>query len=339
MRPAAAALAVAVVARAGWAWRTARATTGVPPGVRTEDGVLLHTEVEGRADAPLTVVLVHGLAARLEEFDALPRALGERARVVRFDLRGHGRSGWRGPISATPDRLGRDVERVIETTAAGRVVVLVGHSLGGMAVLALIRRRPELVGDRVAGVALLSTSAGRLARLALPPALARAAVRSGVASTLLWLLWAAAPLADLAHPFRTGRGRRWLRSKLFGRAPVPPTAVEQVQSAWTHTPQALAAALYPAMVAYDAGPALDALGRVPTLVLTGTDDATIPPRHSDRLARALGPRARLVTVPGAGHMVDLTHPDAVGAALNELLDRIEADASPGEHRTSHDPVV
>ena len=314
--------AAGTLARVLRARQLARSRTGAPPGVRTDDGVVLHTEVTGREEAPLTVVMVHGLAASLEFLGPQRRALSERARVVAYDQRGHGRSGWRGPRSATIDRLGRDLGCVIEAVACQGRVVVVGHSLGGMAVLALARRRPDLIGTRVAGVAVISTSAGRLAQLALPPAAARIAVRSGLATASLWLFWALAPLLDVTRPLRTRPGRRWLRSRAFGDAPVPEAAVARAEAMWRDMPHALAAALYPAMVAYDAEDALDALAGVPSVVLTGTEDRIIPPRHSERIARRLGPRARLVTVPHAGHMVPRTHPDVVNRALIGLLDRV-----------------
>ena len=44
-------------------------------------------------------------------------------------------------------------------------MVLVGHSMGGMTIMALADQEPELFGDRVVGVALVSTSPGRLAEV------------------------------------------------------------------------------------------------------------------------------------------------------------------------------
>ena len=217
-----------LLARVLWARRVAQARSGDPRGVRTDDGVLLHTELEGRADARLTVVLVHGFAARLDEFDAQRSTLRARTRVVLYDQRGHGRSGWRGPRSATIERLAQDLAGVLDAVPQGDRVILVGHSMGGMAVLALARQRPDLIADRVGAVALLSTSAGHLAQSALPPALARAMVRSGIAAAVLWLLWALAPLIDLVAPLRTRLGRRWLRRRLFGRAAAPDDAVAKV---------------------------------------------------------------------------------------------------------------
>ena len=52
--------------------------------------------------------------------------------------------------------------RVIEDLAPEGEVVLVGHSMGGMSIIAFAERHPELFAKRVAGVALVSTTAGGL---------------------------------------------------------------------------------------------------------------------------------------------------------------------------------
>jgi len=90
---------------------------------------------------------------------------GGRYRVVTWDQRGHGRSGTGPPASATIDQLGSDLSAVIDTVAPDGPLVLIGHSMGGMTVMALADRRPELFRERVLGVGLVSTSAGGLGRL------------------------------------------------------------------------------------------------------------------------------------------------------------------------------
>ena len=89
------------------------------------------------------------------------RARG-RARLILWDQRGHGRSGWTKLTSATIDRTGRDLGQVLDATVPNGPVVLAGHSMGGMSILALARQRPELFGDRVVGVLMMATSAGGL---------------------------------------------------------------------------------------------------------------------------------------------------------------------------------
>jgi pimeloyl-ACP methyl ester carboxylesterase len=75
-----------------------------PPGSRTvttDDGVPLHVEFDGKLEAPLTVVFSHGFTARLVEWEFQRAALRDRARLVLWDQRGHGRSGWTKLTSAT----------------------------------------------------------------------------------------------------------------------------------------------------------------------------------------------------------------------------------------------
>lgn len=294
---------------------------GAEPGVRADDGVLLHVESEDPGDAPVTVVFAHGFAARAEEFDGQRRALRGRARMVVYDQRGHGKSGWGGRESATIDRLGRDLGHVIDQTTGTEPVVLVAHSMGGMAAIALADQRPKLFGSKIVGVALLSTSAGRLAQTELPARAAEVALRSGLVRILVWLLWFIAPLVNALAPFKRPWARRWFRRKLFGRGDPSEEALTRLQQMWIDTPQSMATAFYPTIIYYNKPDALAVFRSIPALVLAGTDDATIPAKHSKRIAQEIGPGAHLVLIPGAGHMVNMTHSTPVNAALLELLER------------------
>src|SRR5688572_32476665 len=136
-----------------------------PPGSRTvttDDGVPLHVEVDGDGTAAVTVLFSHGFTARLAEWQLQRDALRDRARLVFWDQRGHGRSGWTPLSRATIDRTGRDLGQVLDATTPTGPVVLAGHSMGGMSVMALARQRPDLFGSRVVGAFLLATSAGGL---------------------------------------------------------------------------------------------------------------------------------------------------------------------------------
>ena len=139
--------------------------------VTCEDGVELHVEVEeAHRSAPwkdLTVVFVHGYALNQDCFHFQRLALHGSARLVFYDQRSHGRSGRGTPESSTLAQLASDLETVIEATAPEGPLVLVGHSMGGMTILELARVAPQLFGERVLGVALLSTSAGEMAGVTL----------------------------------------------------------------------------------------------------------------------------------------------------------------------------
>ena len=83
------------------------------------------------------------------------------------------------------------------------------------------------------------------------------------------------------------------------------------------------------MLHHERAEALSGLSHVPTLVLAGTEDATIPAEHSRRIAARLGRRAELVLVRGAGHMVNMSHPEQVNGELLRLLRRVRT-VSPGD---------
>lgn len=106
--------------------------------VRAEDGVGLHAEIAGDPAAAVTVVLCHGFGGDHDTWAAQREALADRVRVVVWDQRGHGRSGWGEPDRATIDQTGRDLAAVLEaTTTANEAVVVAGHSMGGMSIQAL----------------------------------------------------------------------------------------------------------------------------------------------------------------------------------------------------------
>ena len=73
----------------------------------------------------------------------------------------------------------------------------------------------------------------------------------------------------------------------------------------------------------DARPGLSHVS-FPTLVVVGEEDAITPPDKSREMAGGI-PNARLVTIPGAGHLSNLEDPVAFTNALREFLDALPAD--------------
>jgi pimeloyl-ACP methyl ester carboxylesterase len=299
-----------------------------PPGsrtVRTDDGVDLHVEVDGTPGAPLTVLLTHGFTARLGEWDGQRAALRGRARLVLWDHRGHGRSARSDRRAATIDRTGRDLGEVLDATTPSGPVVLVGHSMGGMSVVALARQRPELFGTRVVGVFLLATSAGGLLSEGVVGRVVGLARRLGLLSLYLGWLQLIAPVLERFRRRGTSLGRWYTRRYLFGRDDADPATVREVQDMLEETPLPVTTAFYATFVDHDETAALEVLGRVPVTVLVGSSDRLTPAAHSRRIAAGVGPGAELVVVPGAGHSVNLTRPEVVDGALLALLDRVEQE--------------
>jgi pimeloyl-ACP methyl ester carboxylesterase len=291
--------------------------------VRTDDGVDLHVEVDGDENAALTVVLSHGFTARLGEWDLQRKALRSRARLVLWDQRGHGRSGWTPLSRATIDRTGRDLGQVLDAVVPHGPVVLAGHSMGGMSVMALARHRPELFGTRVVGVFLLATSAGGLVTTGIVGLAVRLLRRLHLLPLYLWLLQALAPTLERHRKRGTTIGRWYMRRYLFGRDDAEPEDVRTVQELLEETPLPVTMAFYATFVDHDESAALPVLSRVPVTVVAATHDRLTPLPHGRRLAEEIGASAELVVVDGAGHSVNLTRAATVDAAFLRLLDRAE----------------
>lgn len=296
--------------------------------VFASDGVLLHAEVEPaadpRTDTGLTIVLCHGYALALESWRYQRADLAHLGRVVLYDQRGHGRSARGDRDRSTIDQLGSDLARVLDTLAPEGPLVLVGHSMGGMTIMALADQQPRLFGDRIVGVALCSTSPGAMAEVTLG-----IPVRGGRV-----LRRVAPPVFDqlARRPQLVARSRRVasdlelaLTRRYSFASDVPPHLVEQASDMVSRTSLETIADFWTAFDAHDKLAALPVLSRVETLVLGGEGDLITPADHSRQIAEAV-PDAELVIVPAAGHLVQMEHPETVNAHLRSLVERAAARA-------------
>ena len=198
--------------------------------------------------------------------------------------------------------------------------MLVGHSMGGMTVMALADQHPELFGDRVVAVALIATSPGRLAE-----------VTFGVPAAAGRALRRVAPKALAALNQRPGlvaRGRslgadiEFVLTKRYSFATdVPPSLVLFASRMHDATPLDVIAELFPAFDAHDKLDALDGPQRCRDAGArrrAGRHDARGP---QPRDGRARIPGAELVILPEAGHLVMLEHHDVVTDHLRDLVER------------------
>ena len=106
------------------------------------DGVGLHVELDGPEDGT-PVVFLHGVGSSGRTWEWLPGDLTRGRRVVRIDLRGHGRSDH-APGTYDLPRYGADVVAALGAVAT-RPAVLVGNSLGGVVAWWVAQNRPERV--------------------------------------------------------------------------------------------------------------------------------------------------------------------------------------------------
>jgi pimeloyl-ACP methyl ester carboxylesterase len=304
--------------------------------VRTDDGVRLHVRVEGAPDAEVTVVLCHGFGMNSASWCFQRAALAKRARVVTWDQRGHGRSGYGPPGSATMPRLGRDLRAVLDHCAPEGPVVLAGHSMGGMTIMALAAEHPELFGERILGVVLVATSAGPVgipSHGVLPGAVAYRAV--GQAATVL------EPALRLLRrlPGNGSAARELIRR--FGLIPQASGSVLDILDIMIEmllgtTIKVMTEVLFPCFRSHDKLVALNALRRVSTLVLVGERDAITPLRHSRQIAAAV-PGADLVVVPNAGHILMLERPVLVNEWLRAMVTPFWTESEEEEEEPSEEP--
>ncbi|MEU6439069.1 alpha/beta hydrolase [Streptomyces sp. NPDC047046] len=311
----------------------ALAADGTPLAYEIEDPYADGAAPEGAAplegEAPFTVVLSHGYCLNQDSWHHQRAALRGRARAVYWDQRGHGRSGWTpGAPPPAIDLLGGDLKAVIDAAAPTGPLVLLGHSMGGMTVMALAERYPGLVRDRVAGIGLIGTSAGRLDEVAwgLPAPGAEALRR--LAPGVLRALGSAPALAERGRRAVTDVFGTLVRRYSFGKgAETDPDLARFATRMIEATPMEVVAAFWPAFAAHDKTAALPLLRGRPAFVLAGTDDLITPATHSRTLATAL-PEADLTLVPGAGHLVLLERPEEVDAAVARLLEKVAERSTP-----------
>jgi 3-oxoadipate enol-lactonase len=290
------------------------------------DGHLIHYEIAGPAEAP-PLLLIMGLGLSSRAWDRLPARLAERFRVISFDNRGTGRSlhgDGRGRGLLHMRELADDAAAVLRAvgvrprTATGGSeggdggALVFGISMGGMIAQELVLRHPELVRSLVLGATFGSWWQSRrpARRVALDLLLASLFPRQA-ARRLPRVLVSAAFHA--AQPRELGR---WLAGAEHGGVR---TMVAQMAAIVRHS-------------------TVERLGRVevPTLVLTGEADALVPADNS-RLLAELIPGARLVLLPGAGHLFPLECEDATVAAIEEhFLAGASCGDSPSESRGRQD---
>ncbi|MFI7289321.1 alpha/beta fold hydrolase [Streptomyces anulatus] len=289
-----------------------------------------------KAPAPVTVVFSHGYCLGQDSWHFQRAALRGLVRAVYWDQRSHGRSGrGRAQADGVPvgiDQLGRDLKAVIDAAAPEGPLVLVGHSMGGMTMMALADRYPDLIRDRVAAVALVGTSSGKLGEVnfGLPVAGVNAVRR--VLPGVLKALGSQTELVEKGRRATADLFAGLIKRYSFGSRDVDPAVARFAERLIESTPIDVVAEFYPAFTEHDKSGALPAFRDVPVLILAGDKDLVTPSSHSEAIADVL-PDAELVIVPDAGHLVMLEHPETVTDRLADLL--VRSGTVPGANVGGH----
>ncbi|MCU1430271.1 MAG: putative hydrolase or acyltransferase of alpha/beta superfamily [Actinomycetia bacterium] len=259
-----------------------------------------------------TIVLSHGVTLSVRTwFYQLEALAADGFRVLAFDHRGHGESVL-GDSGHSIDNLAEDVRSMLVGLDV-RDAVLVGHSMGGIAVQAFVTRFPDIARERVRGIVLLST----LAKAPLARAVARyekpleRAMDRLPDSTALW----DAPNFGLVLT-RLG----------FGRHPKP-SHVELVRRMMRDCSEDTRRLAPRALVGLDLTDEIASI-QIPTLVIGGLADLLTPPSEARRIARLI-PGARLELVPGGGHMLMLERTDLINQLIADFAREVQGDVRAG----------
>ena len=244
------------------------------------------------------VVLVHAGIADSRMWDALVQPLAADRAVVRYDLRGYGRS----ELPAGGFSHVEDLAAVLAATTQGPVH-LVGASMGGRVALDLTLDRPDLVRS----LTLLGAAVSGFEPDTEPPALWDDLVRAHRADDL-------DALADV-------EARMWLADPDGTRLPagVLDLVRDMDRIALRNERSGVAEEREPAI------PAVDRLAglAVPALVVVGDLDLPDIRLAADLLAERV-PGAQRADLEGVAHLPALERPDEVVALLRRFLDRVEA---------------
>ncbi|MDK8810647.1 alpha/beta hydrolase [Corynebacterium sp. MSK035] len=272
------------------------------------------------AKEPVTIVFVHGFTLAGEswyrQFNALRKSHPE-ARLLTMDLRGHGQTGAVPASLCTVEGAAADALAVIAERAATGKLIVVGHSLGGLIALHMVRAAEESIRRRIAGVVLISTSIDKLAAQGVPQILASPvadAARNAIESSPKEIRKFREAIASLMAPS--------LAVAVFARR-TDYEIIEFHAAMINETPLETFVGYLDDLQDHDefaAGPYLEGL---PGAVLVGTKDDVTPRKQAD-LIMEKWPDAELVEVDGAGHMLPLEAPEAVNRAIERLLDQVHS---------------
>jgi pimeloyl-ACP methyl ester carboxylesterase len=282
----------------------ARAALTFPEGVehttiRTRDGASMHVVAFGPRDArPL--VLLHGVTLNASIWAGQFHDLGNRFRIIAPDWRGHGstvpgRDGIGLPL------LARDLVALLEHFVL-RDALIVGHSMGGMALMHCAIDFPEIIRTHTSGLVFLSTAAGRVVTGPLS-----APIRLGTSLAKRSPEAAGSAATDVPRDLGYAAVRLGFGAK--------PSAV------WVEQCRQLLAAMSPIALSASTLSLLDhnVIERLstidlPTRVMVGSKDLVTPPKQSREIVAGVA-NSQLVTFDGAGHLLMLERREELNAAL------------------------
>lgn len=279
------------------------------------DGGRLHLVEAGPADGGrAAVVLLHGASGNsADPMAALGARLATSFRVIAVDRPGHGWSDRIGPDAASPARQAALIREALQRIGVERAIV-VGHSWAGALALNLALDHPGLVSGLVLLAPVSHPWPGGAIAWYYTPTAARA---------VGWLFTrtVAAPLGMMML--------KPAASAVFAPQPAPADYVEAARIPLLLRPKVFQANAEDVvgLHAFVAGQsARYGEVRAPTVIISGAADTIVWTNlHSRSLEREI-PGAKLIVLPGVGHMPHFTAADMVAQEIAALTERATAAA-------------
>jgi len=252
-------------------------------------GITLNYRLEGAGARPL--VCVHGVGSYLEAWNGVAAELARDFRILRFDLRGHGRSARVKGRYEIEDFV-RELLALADHAGFAEFD-LAGFSLGGLIAQSTALAHPR----RVRRLVLLGTVAGRNDE-------ERARVQERLA---------ALRRGEPGSHFDASVGR-WL-TEAFRRA--NPDHMRELRARNAQNDPACYAAAYRVLAETDLGEELSRIG-CPTLIVTGAEDQGSNPRMARFMHERIG-GSRLEILPDLRHAILAEAPLIVAALMRDFL--------------------
>jgi pimeloyl-ACP methyl ester carboxylesterase len=288
--------------------------------VRSFDGTELAVHVAGPDSGP-TLVFSHGFTLDMTAWHYQWKRFSRQHRVVLYDHRGHGRSDQAAGGDYSLEALAHDLKAVLDAEAPNGPVVLLGHSMGGMAIVSFAAAYPEEFGSRVQAVVLANTAVADLIKEILGGLGARvgALLSPAVMRLVLRNPKAAHRLRGRALARRSGLAFLVAEATNFGPK-APPSLIDYVVGLAATARPEVWTDLAVGLMQMDLAHALEHIV-VPSLILVGDVDRLTPPSTALAMKHRL-PDARMVVLKGAGHCAMLER----HSQFNRVVDRFLTDA-------------
>jgi pimeloyl-ACP methyl ester carboxylesterase len=266
------------------------------------DGTVLQIESYGPADAP-PLILTHGWGTTSTEWYYLKRQLGQRFRLVVWDLPGVGRSTRPHNRDYSLDAFADHLDAVLRFV--DKPALLVGHSIGGMTILTFCKRFPEALGTRVLGLALIHTTYINPVRTARFGQFFTALERPLLVPLLHLTVWLS-PLVLLMNWLSYFNGSLQVANHVSGFVGANCWPMADFVSHYNLSlSQGVIARGMLGMLRYDGRPALPLIS-VPTLIVPGDRDPMCTPEASDYLHQQIA-ASQLAPLAPAKHMGHMEH--------------------------------